>query len=126
MQKLRFQVFDIDRPDSSLNSNQDFIGEAVVNLGDILGNKGGTLSRDLQYVTLPPSEPPLSSIVSDSWTSSSPTVTVIVVTIIRNPHHTSRKNGIIIIRAEEVNADAQNSIVTYATPASLCRPCAVD
>jgi hypothetical protein len=107
-------VFDIDRPDSSLNSSQDFIGEAVVNLGDILGNKGGTLSRDLQYVTLPPSEPPLSSIVSDSWTSSSPTITVIVVTIIRNPHHTSRKNGIIIIRAEEVNADAQNSIVTYA------------
>ncbi|ELR17203.1 copine VIII, putative [Acanthamoeba castellanii str. Neff] len=78
VQKLRFQVFDIDRPDSSLNSSQDFIGEAVVNLGDILGNKGGTLSRDLQ-----------------------------------NPHHTSRKNGIIIIRAEEVNADAQNSIVTF-------------
>jgi hypothetical protein len=114
-------VFDIDRPDSSLNSSQDFVGEAVVNLGDILGNKGGTLSRDLQYVTLPhQSLYRLLSPPSDLWTSSSSFSSSPTTTIIRNPHHTSRKNGIIIIRAEEVNADAQNSIVTYATPPSCC------
>ncbi|ELR13131.1 copine, putative [Acanthamoeba castellanii str. Neff] len=46
-QKLRFDVYDVDKPHGSL-SRQDNLGEAVINLGDILGSPGGVATRDLK------------------------------------------------------------------------------
>jgi hypothetical protein len=51
-QKLRFEVYDVDKPNGSL-SRQDNVGEAVINLGDILGSPGGVATRDLKYTASP-------------------------------------------------------------------------
>ncbi len=55
-QKLRFEVYDVDKPNGSL-SRQDNMGEAVINLGDILGSPGGVATRDLKYCFASPDLP---------------------------------------------------------------------
>ena len=47
-QPIRFAVYDIDEDSSSRLQDQDFIGEAIVNLGEIVGARGQSVAKPLQ------------------------------------------------------------------------------
>lgn len=46
-QPLKFLVLDIDNAASKKMEDQDYIGEFVTSLGEIVGSRGGTIIRDL-------------------------------------------------------------------------------
>jgi len=49
VQRLKFVVYDIDCKHSNKWSDQDYLGEAVTDLGSIIGAKGGQVALHLGH-----------------------------------------------------------------------------